>query len=629
MKNLMRRTVALMLMACLLLSVMAPAALATDAANFAPTLDGSSYVYTWESDLAANSNNPTSGYFGNFAAYAGSATGVYKCNPTYLQFSEGYKNHYFALRFNVPVSGTYDIALNMTGTGRVLEFFIVPVSAMTAANGATNTAYVNGLTGGHEVTASATDTEMLNNVTFGEAGDWLLVCRMPEEGTASNQVRFTGMTMTPNAASDIAEVTTKYDFAGVASATVESGKASLLSSKNLEDTNFSYYAASKDLYLDNGKYGTSSNAGTNPGLCLVGVVGDWAAVKLANPGEGKHTVSFGKPGKEGNNSRGMEIYLVQETVLDAKLTELQNTDPSKTSKDAVQAVLDAKTQTAVTTLDLRTQAGDWTVDFTFEGTDDYVAIFFIAEDKNDAVTTNVNTYLRIADLVVTKNYNDLNKAVSMNNGKNTTVKLTDNVDMSGAALNVGNGATLDLNGKTLNADLNITDGSLEDSSNGTGSVSAVTNVAKDNGAVLIKESNGVIRAYNYTAKQNGYKSNTKADPEDASKTIDTLEFWFDADFAEAVYQKLTEENGITINAELKLNGEAVGIVDLDTAVENWITNKGIINGTDNAGLCIEITGVETLEEGDTITVTPILEDNYGTSAFGDAIEYTAPAAAAE
>lgn len=175
-------------------------------------------------------------------------------------------------------------------------------------------------------------------------------------------------------------------------------------------------------------------------------------------------------------------------------------------------------------------------------------------------------------------------------------------------------------GYSLNAKVNITNVSLEDSSNGAGSVSNVTNVAKDNGAVLIKEGNAV-KAYNYTAKQSGYKASATKE--------NTYEFWFDADFADDVYAKLTAANGFTIGAELKLNGEVVAIVDMDAMVQTWIANKGLTAEGKNAGLGVEITGMETLKEGDTVTVTPILTDAYGTSAFGDAIVYRAPAADAE
>ena len=595
-------------------------------AAFRPALVEGSYVYTWSAaaDTIASNGYATAvdNYYGNFAGHANSSSSLWKPQASRLQIQSSRVTGYTALRFNVPVDGTYNISLDISGGAKILDVFFVDPANMATGNGAAaNTTYVDGLTGGQRITVGS-DVETITKVTL-SAGDHLMVWRLAD-GSVEGNVNFFGMTLSPWVAPDVATATTTYDFTNLGALvgaaagdhayfvpTDKEGNEVLDDYQALYDAgkiNYMPYAerpgeVGGTVFTENGQYNYGIFAQHNG-------KGGFFALKIANPGVGTYNFATDLTTGYANATAQGQVYVIPVSAVEAAMTASQVT-ASEAIYNLIQGDYAGK---HITEGSFRTNAS-LTGTVEIKSAEDHIVVYYAASIRSGSGTT---AWMHVKNFTLFNSYKDINAALAATDSKFDTVTLLEDVDLDGASLTVSTGAVLDLNGNALDAKLDITNGSLEDSSNGAGSVSSVINVAKDNGSVLIKEGDSV-KAYNYTAKQNGYK---------ASETKENVyEFWFDADFADDVYAKLTPANGFTIGAELKLNGDTVAIVDMDAKVQEWISNKGLTATSENAGLGIEITGMETLKAGDTITVTPILTDAYGTSAFGGAITYTAPAAA--
>ena len=242
------------------------------------------------------------------------------------------------------------------------------------------------------------------------------------------------------------------------------------------------------------------------------------------------------------------------------------------------------------------------VRYTFTANEEYVVIFKPAENTASANTTFYNMTLTLPSFVGEKgSYFTVAEAVA---AEETAISL--NSDFAGD-VTLTDGISLDLNGKKVTGNVIAADGELTDSV-GTAEITGTVNVPATNEQIVVKAGD-VSKLISYTAKQNGYK-----------RVGDTIEFWFDADFAEDAYALLTAQNGVTINAVLKANDKEV-TVDMSGKIADWIANKGLYEGQ-NAGLGISVTG---FKAGDVITVTPVFATEAGNAGvFGNAITYTVP-----
>ncbi len=331
MKNMMRRTVAFMLMACLLLSVMAPAASAV-AVN-EPDATTGAISYSWANTVAGESlATATVGKtYGNFAAH-----GRVKANVNQFQTTSFATGTFFLLKFSIATAGYYNIALDIaearTSTTEIdVHFF--PESAMNeemtkadreAAVAANETPY-------HVVVAN-TATRNLSRVLFGIAGDYVIAIEMTSE-TGVN-MNFKGMTLSP---CNVATVETAYDFTNLGALLgAAKGNHAYFTNANAQDLlddgkiNYLPYAerpgegGGGTVFAENGKYGHGIFAQFSG-------VGGLFALKIASPGVGIYDFNAAINGSATANmtSKG-QVYVMPIGDVEDALAAVQETNPDAT-----------------------------------------------------------------------------------------------------------------------------------------------------------------------------------------------------------------------------------------------------------------------------------------------------------
>lgn len=619
MKNIMRRTVAFMLMACLLLSVIAPMGLFK-----AEAAEGTQIMYDFACDPTLAYDSWTAGApitaSGNAELFSWSTVtnashkGNFSISVNALQARKS-ASYYVAVKFKgIPDKDalyTFDM-LSFTSHNAYTKLYLFPGNA-TAAQVADFTSGQLVMTTGNTANAHSyqdvlitadmvvdNSVIMVINATEGSWNIRLASLALTEKLSVnySHTYNFGHHTQLPHT-SEVFNVMNGYPGYD----TADYNWKPLAHSKGEENNAGTHYYSST----------VPSRSGAKAswdGIYFPTTVtpGHWIALKFRAPAAGTYNVNLGIQ-KITNGSPNSNAFIIPYSAIENEADTVSaitnaiagdaNPYLCKDSEDA--AIKMSFYGSGSADVDL----GSLTV---AEAGTEYVLVVQVKEVRTNAAKAG---YVLLRNLVLSTDMSTLNSAMNLATSEFDTVKLLQDTTVD--ALNIGTGATLDLNGYNVTGTVNITDGNLIDTV-GTGTVSNIAAVETTNKAVIVKDGEA-YRALSYTAQKPGYKLNAETG---------ALEFWFDADFAEDAYALLTSANGVTINAELKVNGESKAIIGLADKVQNWIDAKGVYTDatvTDgNGALCISVTGFETRDPEDVITLTPVFRTEAGNAGvFGGEI----------
>lgn len=182
---------------------------------------------------------------------------------------------------------------------------------------------------------------------------------------------------------------------------------------------------------------------------------------------------------------------------------------------------------------------------------------------------------------------------------------------------VKNGVTLDLNGKNIDGNVNVSYGALIDSV-GAGTITGTVSVPADNPymPLLVPETTNTYRLFEYTA----VNASVPVKDEDIKGAIN---FWFDIDFTSLnAYDLLEEGSNLKVSATLSWtesnNTVKTVEVSFDDVVADWAAED---HSTEDHGLYVQVTDIP-YSGVSNITVTPYFEAiNTGVMVTLNSIRY--------
>lgn len=190
------------------------------------------------------------------------------------------------------------------------------------------------------------------------------------------------------------------------------------------------------------------------------------------------------------------------------------------------------------------------------------------------------------------------------------------------------GAVIDLNGKTLTADVILAN--VMDSADGNGLIQVgqtdvVLYAAMSNQLVLWDNETGVTgyRVFSYSFVNLGIDADNTDAEQTASAGVLVKSFWCDLVFTnKRAYTLLASEmTTVDIGFVLDWNGNEKTFMYEQDVIVAWAEEEEFSDGSLNFCFYITVTGFEALEEDGTLTVKPILEDAFGNAATVAASEY--------
>lgn len=582
MKNIMRRAVAFMLMACLLLSVMAPTAMAVTKDETAGT-----WTYTWATEgHASNYRFKVDDKTGDFCV-AGKNVSLKQnagSNIQVLNFAST-SGAYFALSFAIgnadtdaPV-GTYDLSLGF-GTGHVVDVYIIPSANYSDGMSLTkDSTYYVGTTSNAAKIHSA--------VTFKESGTYVISFNLSEANTVTGHAKFTHIVFTP---------ATKYDAVavpmhqGVYSYGIEVDVATQV-------TDSGYATDLDDKYGDFVGHSTSDSSLYKPYSGYLQIqetrtAGNWYALRFAVDKAGNYDIALDiNMGKATESERTLDVHIVPVNALTSGVSNTANNTAVEGFTNGHAVTLDDESTHTIT-------------NFNFASAGEYLIVFELTAGEGIVNFNGMTLHpYTVKGLTTNTMYGKVNAACE----KETSIQLTAPVSQDIA---VTNGATLDLNGQTVYGNVVIADGQIVDNV-GNGGVVGTLNATGNNWLPLYDGT--AYRFFEYTTKS----LYVSADKSESGND----EYWFDVDFTkDAAYTLLANTSvntGIDLSVTLSWSGSANGsktyaLADYSTAVSGWLA--GEIGGEDY-GMALEVTNVP---DGTSVSVTPAISANGATITF-DAI----------
>jgi hypothetical protein len=332
---------------------------------------------------------------------------------------------------------------------------------------------------------------------------------------------------------------------------------------------------------------------------------EYVAFTIRNPGEGVWSVTANYP----ISNRGVDVavYIVPGNTTDitAALTEENCLGTYNCLDESASAVATPTSSSQKYSTSLK----NWTP----KAGESYKLIFKSVNgesaNKNQGFISNITLTRQVASVTVneeTAYYQTADAAVAaINAAESGTIALLADITSS-TDIVLKSGVTLDLNGNTLTATVDATQGTVTDSSNGAGSIVGSSVVVKTGANEVAIKSGNTYKIFDYTM-------NVEETAEE--KDNGSVSFWFKVDLSDA----------------------ALGLIDDGTtdfavgATMQWIPTEGASSSknvaleaaevTKWAGLMQEgdywfylnVTGFDTLGDvAGTLTVTPTISGNAGT-----------------
>lgn len=392
-------------------------------------------------------------------------------------------------------------------------------------------------------------------------------------------------------------------------------------------TNIQNYYANKEMnwkYCDLEISSTGSNAvafNTETGYVRVySEENEWVAFTLRSPGAGTYAVSLNHSAAPSGAAEG-QVHILSVAEADEGIKNAVCTD----TLVGTVSYHDASTNDSGAPTSLKTTSlGIWTA----EDAEEYVVVFKATEG---ASTSDNHAYMYIAQLTMTPQvasvtvdekttyYQTADEAVAaINAAKAGTVELLADIT-STTDIILKSGVTLDLNGKTLDANVNDAAGTVIDRSGGAGKVKGATlNWVKNSTDTLVLVDGDYLRLAKYTLTK----------PENAVEEVqdeNSVKFWFDVRFTNPASYGVIANGGskFTVGASFLWNGETAGTADFDTdlSVEKW---AGLMQTTPNLSFYVKIGGLDSASATGTLSVLPTVTGKLGSNSMeGLAYEVTA------
>ena len=200
----------------------------------------------------------------------------------------------------------------------------------------------------------------------------------------------------------------------------------------------------------------------------------------------------------------------------------------------------------------------------------------------------------------------------LDKAKSGTVQLLKDVTTT-APVYVNKGVTLDLAGKALTANALIAFGGyVKDSTEGTGLLKVGLTQSVPN--ITLKENNPSLLIYD--SKVEGYRLYSytfkKLRPYTTDQTGNSMGFYFQLTFEnQAAWDELNTvetAHGVIMSTVLQLPNNNEMKVLFDQSTIQGVANSIVAGGDqNNKGFWLTVTGLNKLESGQTLTVTPTLE----------------------
>ena len=323
------------------------------------------------------------------------------------------------------------------------------------------------------------------------------------------------------------------------------------------------------------------------GLMFYSYIGDWIAFKIKSPGAGSFDVSL-QYKYVSSNTDGCAVYLFADDGTAAE--NIANKFTSETLLGTVNLGINL------------TSASVGKKAFEFNANADYIVVFRAEKDSSGNTEGTGNARMHIAGLTMTRTVSASDVADAISDAPlGTTVTLSAACDVTGEAINVGNGVTVDMNGQYLAADgVNIViGGSVIDKAEVNGTLSTANLTASgSNGGYLPLKSDAGYQFYQAAmeAKENGTPSQEG-----------NVKVRFKVNFAKPdAYALIANGNtGLTIDGKFGGDSTASGSfrraedADAEAFAKAWAEQAVAKNGA--VLIYMEFSG---LEENTKLTLTP-------------------------
>lgn len=383
-----------------------------------------------------------------------------------------------------------------------------------------------------------------------------------------------------------ASITTEYAF--------EPGKSGLANSKNM-NTLTDYTMVNGGLWKFNSASGTGGKINASRYLYInftSGATG-WAAFSIKVPAAGTYTLQLDY--EKSTNGANIGVYVLNDTV---------STASEEIAKDTESAYYVGSYDEKIGTTGRNTAGNFKSITFSDKG--EYVIAF---DQQGKEASTR---YSHIYGFTLTAELDSVDTAVTAAQNQFHSVKLLKNAQAQ-AALTLASGVTLDLNGKTLTADVRADLGTVTDTTNGEGAIVGASNVVNTgkNEVALMKDN--VCRVFDYALTVDGTAE---------EKTVEEkkqVSFWFHVELNASAYTMLSEgATGLTVGANMQWTpaGGAAASKKVELAKTEVTKWAGLMSSGDY-WFYVNVTGFESLTETGSLDVVPTIN-----AVAGNAITYS-------
>ena len=603
MKKFLKRTLAVMLVVCLLASVV-PAVSAI-------SVPGANVTKTKTYSFAASTSTTVAGY----TVYPADDTKAYTSNDWYFWGTRGTTtlnasgfdgnytstDHSYAIKLNnIPVSadGKYTVTVNYGSKNAKSIYFVSGDNAFPPSGTAALKNMHSTDTAAGQFSSSAAGQVVISADTK-NLGDYIVngsaIIAFTGAATYSG-MKLSSIEISYSAAGEDQEVPAAtleqtYDFNPYGANAHQTG-AFTNGSKNFG------FTATNDRYNDgalnwapvaetmdpDGYYTRYNNTeGAGGSLQIRTYYQDWAALKIKAPAaSGEYSITMNAYTSTGA-TRKAQIYIMEYTSALA-------------DKAKIATAISTDTYLQKTVTSLRASGSNVAVDLgshEFEAGKEYLIVFYAAATNSSTAPTasDKSAFIYLRELVLTQTVYDMPNLSNATQFDKVTLeyKHTGNLDIGAAQL--------DLNGKTVSGDIT--------SANGLGTV-----------AGYLPLGNGTD--YKYFA----YTTTTTFSGTNPYKDGNAAYFWFDINFDdETAYERIaTGESGLAISAELVLVQAGIeATVEFDTTVTDWAAAQA--ESTEDIAMGVKVRGLSTIEGSETIGMQFKYSAGNTSGTIGSGLEF--------
>lgn len=645
MKKFLKHTLAILLVVCMMASVLVPVSAITEVGE--PYEETKTYNFLQESAVTVTGKT----------VYPADATGEYKENDWYFwatrdtalgtsyATSTNFSNyaHGFIIKLNnIPVSadGKYTFTINNVNVNSHKPFYFIrgdaeifpPASINAIKDMVANDTAAGAFNadGDNDVVVTA-DTKNLGDYIV-DGSVYIAFCSTETVNGANTRFKSFEITYTAVEVSEVPAATVGMHYSTAWGDYLKTQNVQN-DGRDISNTRLQQMAEgleNGDLSVtyvgDSAKWGGSSgyfavrnnHSDTNVynfnGIQANAGVGGYFVLKIAAPAAGTYSISVEYPVKR-DGSTGVtstaEFFFIPESEV---------SDPTQQAEfDALIAGDTAENAYYKGKASLRFGTCDFSELEIAEGEDYYYVVV-----RNQQSGKRI--YLTGFSLTGTEEYMDLASAQAAATSKFNVVKLVHDHDDSITI--PANGYILDLNGYTVDGNINsIGNGSVIDSTDGTGKVTGNVSIMSDNNGYLPLKDGTVTRFFKFDAVVT-FCDRSSAYQENPVVSGDYVLMWFDLVHLNSdAYALIASGNsGLSINASLLVNDEEiVNNIGFAETVKGW---AGSDHTAGDYAMVVAIANAAAAGEGSEIT----LDLTYSTTANTDvkidykSLSYTVPTA---